>query len=289
MNRFLSIILTLVFSFASVMLYAQENTNKKDPAGWKKADKLYKQKGYMASATKYQMKHSAKDMTPEVMLRIANSYRLNGEFELSEYWYSKSINSTTEEEDFLHYAEVLQSIGKCEDAIRWFEKYKKMTNTQRDFITDCNELTSFEDHFTVEIKNEKSLNTQYLDYSAMMYDGGVMFTSTRERTKLSKMTDTWTKSNFSDVFFTKKTEEGNYMDPTPVKGSVNKKFHDGVTSISPSGTIMYFSRNNSRKKKKNGLLDLKIYSAVLVDGEWSSITELPFNDNDFCKLSSKHF
>ncbi|MEM6964844.1 MAG: OmpA family protein [Bacteroidota bacterium] len=281
MNHYLSPLLILFLFFVNTVLFAQENTTRKDPAGWKKADKLYQKKGYMASATKYQMKHSAKDMTPKVMLRIANSYRLNGAFELAEYWYSKSINNATDEEDFLHYAEVLQIIGKCEDAIRWFEKYKKMTNARRTFITDCNDLYAFEDHFTVEVKNEKSLNTEFLDYSAVRYDGGVMFTSTRERTKMSKMTDTWTKSNFSDVFFTKQTAEGNYVEPMPVKGGVNKKYHDGVTSVSPSGTIMYFSRNNSRKKKKNGVLDLKIYSAVLVDGQWSSITELPFNDNDF--------
>jgi len=136
MNRNLSIFFTVVFCFVNVLLFAQKKNTKKDPTGWKKADKLYQQKGYMASATKYQMKQSADDMKPDVMVRIANAYRLNGEAELAEYWYSKFINKSKNPEDKLHYAEVLQSTGKCEDAIRWFNEYQKEANSDREFISD---------------------------------------------------------------------------------------------------------------------------------------------------------
>ena len=68
MNRYLSILFTVVFCFVNVLLFAQAEETKKDPTGWKKANKLYQQQGYMASATKYQMKQSADDMKPEVMI-----------------------------------------------------------------------------------------------------------------------------------------------------------------------------------------------------------------------------
>lgn len=282
MNRFLSIFFTIIFSFVSIMLFAQEDKTTKDPTGWKKADKLYQQKGYMSSATKYQMKHDEKEMTPEVMARLANSYRLNGEVELAEYWYAKCVPNTQNVKDLLHYAEVLQSTGKCEDAIRWYKEYKKKAKkSKREFISDCSELASFVAHENMEVKNLEALNTKFLDYSAMNHDEGVMFTSTRKVNKMRKVTDTWTKSNFSDVFYAKKDKEGNYTMPTAVKGAINKKYHDGVTTVSKTGTVMYFSRNNSKGKGKNNLIDLKIYSSVFVDGAWKKATELGFNSDDF--------
>ena len=281
MNRYLSIFFTVVFCFVNVMLFAQTEETKKDPTGWKKADKLYQQQGYMASATKYQMKQNADDMKPKVMVRIANSYRLNGDAELAEYWYSKCINQSTDVEDKLHYAEVLQSTGKCEDAIRWFNEYQKVANSDRKFISDCSELSTFKKHEKVTVENLKALNTKHLDYSAVSHDGGVVFTSTRGLQKIKKVTDTWTKGNFSDVFYAKMNDEGKVESITPVEGGINKKYHDGVTSISESGTVMFFSRNNNKKKKKNKSINLKIYSSIFVDGMWTDATDIGINGDDF--------
>jgi outer membrane protein OmpA-like peptidoglycan-associated protein len=281
MNRIISIFLTVVFCFVNVLLFAQAEETKKDPTGWKKADKLYQQQGYMSSAASYQMKHGADDMKPEVMIRVANSYRLNGDAELAEYWYSKCINQSTEVEDKLHYAEVLQSTGKCEDAIRWFDEYQRVSNSDRKFISDCSELSKFKEHENVTIENLKALNTKHLDYSAVSHDGGVVFTSTRGMQKMKKVTDAWTKGNFSDVFFAKMNDEGKVENITPVEGGINKKYHDGVTSISGSGTLMFFSRNNKKKKKKDQSINLKIYSSIFVDGLWTAATDIGINGDDF--------
>ncbi|MFK8006454.1 MAG: OmpA family protein [Saprospiraceae bacterium] len=281
MNRIISIFCTIIFCFVNVLLFAQAEETKKDPTGWKKADKLYQQQGYMASATKYQVKQDADDMQPEVMIRIANSYRLNGDAELAEYWYSKCINKSTNVEDKLHYAEVLQSTGKCEDAIRWFNEYQRVANSDRKFISDCSELSTFKKHEDATVENLKALNTKHLDYSAVSHDGGIVFTSTRGMQKIRKVTDAWTKGNFSDVFFAKMNDEGEVENITPVIGGINKKYHDGVTSISGSGTLMFFSRNNKKKKKKNQSINLKIYSSIFVDGMWTDATDIGINGDDF--------
>ena len=282
MKRIFYFSFTLIFSFVNVLLFAQNEGDKKDPTGWSKADKMYQEKGYMASANKYQMKQSAKEMKPEVMAKIANSYRLNGETDLAEYWFAQCIHQTNNVEDKLHYAEVLQSTGKCEDAIRWYKEYEKETGTNRKFIEDCAELKNFKEHENVEVENLKKLNTPYLDYSAMTHDDGVIFTSTRGVLRMSKVTDTWTKSNFSDVFFAKKNEEGKFERPEPIEGAINKKYHDGVTTISKTGTVMFFSRNNSKGKRKDGVIDLKIYTSIFVDGAWKDAKELKaINGNNF--------
>ena len=43
MNRYITLVLTVVFCFVNVLLFAQKEDTKKDPTGWKKADKLYQQ------------------------------------------------------------------------------------------------------------------------------------------------------------------------------------------------------------------------------------------------------
>jgi len=281
MNRHFSILLTILFTFVSVLLFSQENNNPTDPTGWKKADKLYKQKGYMASAAKYQMKHSEKEMTPSVMSRIANSYRLNGDYDLAEYWYAKCIQDVSSSEDFLHYAEVLQANGKCEDAVRWYKTFQRKTGSPQKFLEDCADLNNFKVHDNFEVENVKELNTPYLDYCAVDHNDGVVFTSTRGKRRMQKVTDTWTKSNFSDVFFAKKNEDGGFETIESIGNQINKKYHDGVTSIAEGGTVMYFSRNNSKGKGKKRLVDLKIYQSIFVDGAWREVKELPFNSEDF--------
>ena len=48
---------------------------------------------------------------------------------------------------------------------------------------------------------------------------------------------------------------------------------------------MYFSRNDFNKKvlgkNDEGITNLKIYKATLVDGKWTNIEELPFNSNTY--------
>ena len=42
------------------------------------------------------------------------------------------------------------------------------------------------------------------------------------------------------------------------------------------------NNNNGKSESKDGLIDLKIYSAILdEDGYWVNVTELPFNSNEF--------
>ena len=283
MKNFILILLTSLFCFIATMAVAQEEEKNNDPTGWKKADKQYQQKGYMASASNYQMKHDKGEMTPEVMSRVANSYRLNGESELAEYWFAQCINNTTVVEDKLHYAQVLQSNGKCEDAVRWFKEYKRAAKgvKNRDFVTDCSEMETFVKNKNIEVQNVAALNTKHLDYSAVVTEDGVMFTSTRGKSGASRTTDNWTKDNFSDIFFATTDEEGNLNTPRRLGSEINKRYHDGATSVSEEGTIMYFSRNNSKGKAKGKIIDLKIYSATRTNKVWKNVTELPINGDDF--------
>lgn len=264
----------------------EKSKNKSSSKDRKKADEKYDDLGYKTSVDMYQHLSKKEKKDIRVLRRMANSYRLNDEPENAAYWYSKFVNNTDEAEDLLNYAKVLQSVGACEDAVRWYKKYadrgKKRQKEYRDFIASCQEEKVFNKNEHVEITNVKKLNTTHLDFSPIPYRDGVVFTSTRGISRMNNRKDVWTKDNFSDLFYAKKNDDGTLQDPIPLFGAINGSYHDGTATFNRPGNMMFFTRNNNDGKSKKGLIDLKIYMATKdADGYWANMEELEFNSDEF--------
>jgi outer membrane protein OmpA-like peptidoglycan-associated protein len=133
--------------------------------------------------------------------------------------------------------------------------------------------------FTLE--NMRDLNTEYLDYCAVPYAGGVMFTSARGGKRVFVCDQDLVTGRYSDLYFAKEDHEGRFFLPDMVKGDINGKYHDGAPTFTPDGRTMLLSRNNQEGRSAKGLVDLKIYSTQLNKGYWEHLAELPFNSNDF--------
>jgi outer membrane protein OmpA-like peptidoglycan-associated protein len=89
-----------------------------------------------------------------------------------------------------------------------------------------------------------------------------------------------------DIYVKDKNDTNSIVDyKSKLKGKVNSIYHDGPLTITNDGKTMYFSRNNFSKNKlkkdKNGISNLKIYKASLVDNAWTNIEELPFNSDEY--------
>ncbi len=262
---------------------------KSKNTGAKKADQAYRNLGFKASVGEYLKDIDSEKMDKESILRVANSFRLNSQTEEAEYWYSNVINEESEAKDILRYAQVLQSNGKCEDATRWYKQFNKTASRKerknREVIIDCEDLKNIKNHEKVKLENVRALNTGHLDFSPIPYQNGIIFSSTRKNSKPNEIIDSWTNDNFSDLYYAEFDEKLNrFKKPKALKGDLNKKFHEGVATFDQSGTVMFFTRNNNNGKSqsKDGLIDLKVYSAVLnEEGYWEEVTELPFNSNEF--------
>ena len=265
---------SLALLLVSLMAYAQKNTKSA-------ADKAYDRLSYLKAADLYQQLGAA-DLDAAAKTRLADSYRLNGDTESAEYWYAQSINADSYSEDFLHYAQVLQSNGKCEAALRQYSQYLKRVgadaNLPRASVSDCSEW-EFLPKQQVLVTNIREINSAHLDFSPIPYRGGLVFTSTRGSVA-SEYEDLWTKDNFSDLFFTERTGNQAFTKPKLLQGAINGDFHDGIATFNKSGTLMYFSRNDEQGKNSRNIVDLKIYSAELQNQLWVNVQELPFNDKE---------
>ena len=264
----------LIVAF-SVPIWAQKDAKMK-------ADKAYDHLGYLKAADLYQqMGEGGLDTVAKT--KLADSYRLNGDTESAEYWYAQSVAKTGKAEDMLHFAQVLQSNGKCEAALNWYEQYRTLMGSDnplpRAELSDCSKMV-FLPKQRVIVTNERELNSGHLEYSPIPYKGGLVFTSTRGK-EGKGIEDQWTKDNFSDLFFAQKIGNQGFDIVKLMQGSINGNFHDGAATFNKSGSIMYFSRNNDKGKNSKDVVDLKIYSAELQNQQWINVQELPFNNKEF--------
>ncbi|MGK0366116.1 MAG: outer membrane protein OmpA-like peptidoglycan-associated protein [Saprospiraceae bacterium] len=240
----------------------------------RKADELFKYSGYMASVSKYE-KLEGIEQNKFVMSKLANGLLLNGEYEKAEYYYSQFINDVTNPEDYLHYAEVLQINGKCEDATRWNRAYLAVTlDTGRDIITDCDQLNDIPVNDFVKITNFSVLNSEGLDFSPILFKEGVVFTSDRGVGRLTKKVDLWSKDNFTDLFYAQLNEDGIVGEVESLANTVNHKLHDGTATFSPDGSKMIFSRTDEKGKNTKGIKESQLYFTEFEDEEWSEAQKL---------------
>lgn len=132
-----------------------------------------------------------------------------------------------------------------------------------------------------QLVNAKDINTQFLDYCAVPYQNGVMFTSARGGKKVFVCDEDLVSGRYSDLYFAKEDAEGRFFSPDMVRGDINGKYHDGAPTFTPDGQTMIFSRNNGSGTNSKGVIDLKTYAAKHVNGKWEQVEALPFNNDNY--------
>ncbi len=279
-KQFLAFIL-LIFSFS--FSYGQNKLSNILSKGSEKVDEIYENSGYMDYVDKTT---NEEKLDNKSLAKIANSFRMNSKTAQAEIWYAKFIHQNEDPIHFWHYSQVLQSNGKCEEAISWFKKFKENSEeeglSQREFVNNCDEIIGDEEAYGVTIKNLEEINTKHLDFSAIPFSGEIIFTSTRKGTVgFASIKDLWTNDNFSDLFISSLSQDGAWGEPKPLLGKVNAKLHDGTATFNRGKNVMYFTRNNAKKKSNAEKVNLKIYVSTFENEAWSNPVELPFNSEKF--------
>lgn len=131
------------------------------------------------------------------------------------------------------------------------------------------------------IRNEESINTKALEYAPTLFNTQLIFTSTRQPNGSPIITWRDEKKQFSDLFISEKNEHGDFLEVKRLPGRTSSPYHDGVATFNKNGTEMFFTRSNQNGKNEKNIINLKIYSAQLVNNSWQNIQELPLNDEDY--------
>lgn len=186
------------------------------------------------------------------------------------------------------YAQTLKNEGEKNEALKYFDLYKKRLGEQSQFAKVNANFQEIEKSLEnnsgryTDIAN-LAINSKYSDYGSFVYDNVLYFTSNRDTGSFSKKIHTWTGNQFTNVY-TAKTSSDN-TETNRLSGISSKSMNESSAVITKDGKTMYFTSNNSRDGKRAYSEDmntlLKIYKASLVDGKWTNIEVLPFNSDNF--------
>lgn len=246
------------------------------------AIKKYENLSYAESKDKLLDIATKSDSSAVVIEKLANAYYFNGEMEEASKWYQKLIlmDSELESENYFRYAQALKAqkdYSKANEVLKTFfvknpedSRAKEFLNTP-DYLNEINDLSL--DFKLVNL----DINTAFSDFGTSTYGGNLIFASSKDE---GGKIYSWNDQPFLDLF--KLNSDGTVNE---VKGDVNTRYHESSTTYTKDGNTVYFTRNNfykgKFKKNSKNTHALKIYKATLVDGEWTNIESLPFNNDEY--------
>lgn len=251
-----------------------------------KADERYDEYSFSPAIDIYKKVLDKGYTSSDLLKRLGNSYYFNAKYEEAANVYQKLVESypdDIEADYFFRYAQSLKTLGKYDKSVEVMQKFKQMASTlEVDFDSDYLEkIEANSGRYEIE---PFQYNSKYSDFAASFYEEGLIFASDRDTGNLARYRHTWNAKDFLDLY---KVDADSISNGTVVKlqGDVNTRLHESTSVVTKDGTTIYFTRNNfldgKKFKDEKGVIRLKIYSADLIEGEWTNIVELPFNNDSY--------
>lgn len=276
-----------IFVLSTIFALAQRNAEK--------GDKYFYQNQFTDAIKYYQLdaKSKNKKVAEHAMLRLADCYRITGEFELAEKAYQKFLKKFRKNPlSYLNYGLSLKASAKYAEAKVQFEEYIKMNPTDQMgpvYLQSCDSAQKWLDEtLGKEVKNISQLNTNESEFSPVILDDKIYFSSSREGSKSALISfDGGGNINRMDIYSTIYSHLLKSEIPkkgiSSVKG-INTPAHEGSPTFSADGMEMYFARTikGKRDKKTNDIVStLQVfYSKKDSLGNWSvPISAFEFNSS----------
>lgn len=257
---------------------AQEQNN----STIKKAESRFDDYNYKGAINKFE---DAKDGSPEVVRKMAQSFFKIGNVEKAEVLYGKLVNGDNPiPSDFFMYASTLMQNKKYPEALEMMEKYKSLNpdDSRPERILEnpnyVEQLLKDREQFTV--KNIK-INSPQEDFSPVFYNGKVLFASSREGVKPIRRKWNWNKLPFLDIYQADIDADSELSNAQQFRKKLNKKFHEGPVAFTDDEMTMAFTRNNYDGKSSDDVIKLKIYTSKMVDGDWQDPKPFSLNNKEY--------
>ncbi|SHM99218.1 TolB family protein, partial [Flavobacterium chilense] len=211
-------------------------------------------------------------------------------FEKAAKWYGElfAMNTQIETEYYYRYAQSLKSAGetvKANQILDEFDQRTKNDSRARLYVKDKNYLEEIKANSGRYKIENAGINSKFSDYGTFIHNNTVYFASARDTGNFTQRKHTWTGEHFTNLYQSAIDENFNLSAPKEFKSKINTKFNESTPVFTKDGKTVYFTRNNynNGKKGKNDsqVTLLKIYKATLENGEWTNITELPFNSDNY--------
>ena len=282
MKNFILLYITIISVF-SFDCYAQK-------AQLAAADRKYENFAYIDAIKTYERVAEKGYKSEDMFQKLGNSYYFNGELDKAAKWYDELFAMAPDQqpEYFYRYAQSLKAVGQTDKANEMLEKFhQKAGNDKRGNLFDDNKnyldrIRMNSGRYKVE---DAGINSKYSDYGSAFFLNKLVFTSARDTGSLMHRRHKWTNQSFTNLYVADLGEDLTPGKVNKFSKKINSKFHESSAVFSKDGQTMYFTRNNflDGKKGKDGqeITLIKLYKASFENEEWTKITELPFNSDQY--------
>ncbi|MCX8479629.1 MAG: OmpA family protein [Chitinophagales bacterium] len=224
-----------------------------------------------------------------LQLKLAECYRKLNNVKKATYWCEQALlPGEGSAEQILAFSQLLQQMQQYQKAHIGFETYYKLHPKERRAFwlrSSVDSVKTWNESSSNYIINSLSLNDSvYSDIGPMYTESGLVFSSDRITKKTSKRY-TWTNASFYSLYETNSLGNQSFSTPKVIWGT-NNRFHEAVTTCNPSGTVMYFTKGSSYKRRplpdEDKIVRLQIMSRKkLPSGEWSKPIPFAFNNEEY--------
>jgi len=277
MKKLYTIVFLLVAS--TTIVFAQNRDTKK-------ADTHFDRFEYVKAAEEYQKVIKRGKADTYVYTRLADAYFLINDTKKAEPFYKRvSSRKGVSPETIYNYAQTLKANGKFEESNTIMNQFAQMSpNDSRaiEYKKNPNYIPQIMDgkpRFAV--KTVGGLNSSFSDFGVHKVGDKIYFSTARNT---SNKTYGRSQEPYLDIY------EATYVNGMAtnvqaVKGDVNTKYHEGIVAVTADGKRMYFDRNDfyngKYRKDDEGINQLNIYYAELIDGQWRDIQSVSFNNSEY--------
>jgi len=229
-------------------------------------------------------------VSADLLKKLGNSYYYNADYKEAAETYGRLVAEFTDDvipEDYFKYAQTLKSLGEYGRSNEIMAKFTALTSgdarasafkEDRDFMAEIKsnsgryDITSFQ------------YNSVYSEFAPTYYKEGLIFSSDRDTGNFARYRHTWNAKDFLDLYKVNSDSISRNL-VTKFSKDVNTRSHESTSVVTKDGQTLYFTRNNfvagKYIKDEEGIIRLKIFRAKMVDGVWSEIEELPFNNDAY--------
>ena len=250
-------------------------------SGPKGADGSFEVGEYDVAIVAYEKMLKDNPNNPRINYQIAESFRLSNRIKQATGFYETAFeNGFISDSARYFYAFSLKAREQYDDASETLNSLVDDTenvplaNLARKEIGNLNEIKEMPSESYFEIFTINPINTAAAEYSPMVSNGEIYFTSNRHDTKIYKTTGT----PFTDIY--KAKLNGDEIDVTSVEilgDMINLPgINEGTIAFTRDGNTVVFARGNDGSKK--GTKEVNLYLSRYRNGEWSEPELLTLND-----------
>ena len=259
LKLYTSILLTMFFVALAQKNYAQSSAEDRI---LRKASAEYNALRYAYAIPELQKVLEKDSTNVKAQEMIAYSYRMVKNYDQALFWYDKLVKQQNLQPKWaLYFAEALANKQNYERSEGWYRKYLSLVPAdKRATAFSTGKLNSLSKNVGNWKLNFTNLNSQAADYSPVYYKDGLLFSSNRKLSRISKSVYGWDKTPFTNLFTVAKLKDIKTVNPDSLLGvaqnqkGTHYRFNDDDTSPTSNDSRTLGEYNPSIERDTLGVM-----------------------------------